>query len=119
VTSITHRGPPRAADDSSPDLHSRLATLLETSGNFSRALDVLESLRDVEPTYPNIATRIEGLRKQITAQSEAPAGSGSRSTNSRPAVFRSPKATSRTITATPRSLIRVSGPRESATKWPG
>jgi capsule polysaccharide export protein KpsE/RkpR len=56
--------------------------LLETSGNFSRALDVLESLRDVEPTYPNIATRIEGLRKQITAQSEAPAGSGSRSTNS-------------------------------------
>ena len=65
-----------SADDSSPDLHSRLATLLESSGDFPRALDVLESLRDAEPTYPNIATRIEGLRKKITAQTEPSAGSG-------------------------------------------
>ena len=65
-----------SADDSSPDLHSRLAALLETSGDFTRALDVLESLRDSEPTYSNIATRIEGLRKKITAQKHSPAKGG-------------------------------------------
>lgn len=65
-----------SAHDSSPDLHSRLATLLETSGEYSRALDVLESLRDNEPTYPNIATRIEGLRKKITAQNQSPGKAG-------------------------------------------
>ncbi|MBW2723646.1 MAG: protein kinase [Deltaproteobacteria bacterium] len=58
-----------SAGEGSPDLQSRLGALLETSGEFQRALDTLESLRDDEPTYPNIATRIEGLRKRITAQS--------------------------------------------------
>ena len=52
-----------------PDLLSRLGTLLETCGDTSRALEALESLRDDEPTYPNIASRIESLRKKITLQS--------------------------------------------------
>ncbi len=56
------------ADESSPDLQSRLASLLETSGEYNRALEVLEALRGQEPTYPNIASRIEGVRKKITAQ---------------------------------------------------
>jgi len=57
------------AGDPSPDLQSRLAGLLEASGQYERCLEVLEALRSDEPTYPEIATRIEGLRKKITAQS--------------------------------------------------
>jgi tRNA A-37 threonylcarbamoyl transferase component Bud32/lipopolysaccharide biosynthesis regulator YciM len=46
------------------DLHSRLAELVEQTGNNERALSLLEDLRRREPTYPNIATRIELLRKK-------------------------------------------------------
>ncbi|MGB0618831.1 MAG: protein kinase domain-containing protein [Myxococcota bacterium] len=49
------------------DTYSRLAELWENAGHFERALDVLEDLRRREPTFPNIAARIELLRKQRSA----------------------------------------------------
>ncbi|MFT5696005.1 MAG: tetratricopeptide (TPR) repeat protein [Myxococcota bacterium] len=77
-----------AAGDGSPDLYSRLATLLEASSEWQRALDVLESLRDDEPTYPNIAARIESLRKRVTAQSlSQSAGSRSNPNTAAPTAF--------------------------------
>ncbi|MCP5045508.1 MAG: protein kinase, partial [bacterium] len=77
-----------SAGETSPDLQCRLATLLETSGEYNRALDVLETLRDDEPTYPNIASRIEGLRKKITAQSlSQPTGSRTNPNTATPTAF--------------------------------
>lgn len=49
------------------DTYSRLAELWERAGQFERSLDVLEDLRRREPTFPNIAARIESLRKQRSA----------------------------------------------------
>lgn len=49
------------------DTYSRLAELWEQAGHFERALDVLEDLRRREPTFPNVAARIEMLRKQRSA----------------------------------------------------
>jgi tetratricopeptide (TPR) repeat protein len=49
------------------DLRSRLADLLERSGDPARALEVLEKLRQDEPTYPEISTRIETLRKRLSS----------------------------------------------------
>lgn len=81
-----------AAGDGSPDLQSRLGALLENSGEFKRALDVLESLRDNEPTYANIASRIEGLRKKITAQKLSQSQGGHSSPNTAtPTAFLSEK----------------------------
>jgi tetratricopeptide (TPR) repeat protein len=48
----------------SPDLYSHLAELLERDDECERAIEVLESLRHREPTYPHVATRIEALRKK-------------------------------------------------------
>ena len=49
------------------ETHSRLADLWEQAGHPERSLDVLEDLRRREPTFPNIAARIELLRKQRSA----------------------------------------------------
>jgi tetratricopeptide (TPR) repeat protein len=49
------------------ETYSRLAELWEQAGHPERALDVLEDLRRREPTFPNIAARIELLRKQRSA----------------------------------------------------
>ncbi|MAG30926.1 MAG: hypothetical protein CL908_08560 [Deltaproteobacteria bacterium] len=49
------------------DTYSRLADLWEQAGLTERALDVLQDLRRREPTFPNIAARIEVLRKQRSA----------------------------------------------------
>jgi tetratricopeptide (TPR) repeat protein len=49
------------------DTYSRLSELWEQAGHYERALDVLEDLRRREPTFPNIAARIEALRKQRSA----------------------------------------------------
>jgi len=54
------------SDESSPQLVFHLAELLEDLGDDERALDVFEILRDREPTYPKVATRIEGLRKKLS-----------------------------------------------------
>ena len=59
------------------DTYSRLAELWEQAGHPERALDVLEDLRRREPTFPNIAARIELLRKQRSASGHLYA-SGSR-----------------------------------------
>jgi len=52
---------------SDPDLRGRLAELLERGGDTPRALDVLEKLRQDEPTFPDIGTRIDALRKRLSA----------------------------------------------------
>ncbi len=60
-----------------PELRDRLAGLHEKSGHLDRALQVLEELRQLEPTWPNLATRIESVRKRITARSSGGRLSGS------------------------------------------
>ena len=60
------------------DTYSRLAELWENAGHFERALDVLEDLRRREPTFPNIAARIELLRKQRSATGQLYSTSGGR-----------------------------------------
>ncbi|MEZ4333258.1 MAG: protein kinase [Myxococcota bacterium] len=49
------------------DTYARLADCWEQAGHVERALGILEDLRRREPTYPNIASRIELLRKQRSA----------------------------------------------------
>jgi tetratricopeptide (TPR) repeat protein len=46
------------------ETYSRLAELWEQAAHLERALEVLEDLRRREPTFPNVASRIESLRKQ-------------------------------------------------------
>ena len=65
------------------DTYSRLAELWENAGHFERALDVLEDLRRREPTFPNIAARIELLRKQRSASGHL-YSSGSSRTSAEP-----------------------------------
>ena len=50
------------------DKYARLATLFENAGHIERAISVLEELRRQEPTYPNVASRIEVLRKQLSGE---------------------------------------------------
>ncbi len=45
----------------------RLAQLLEQSGDIERALLMLERVRRLDAAFPNIATRIEALRKRRSA----------------------------------------------------
>jgi tRNA A-37 threonylcarbamoyl transferase component Bud32 len=51
---------------SDPDLRGRLADLLERAGDTPRALEVLEKLRQDEPTFPDIGTRIDALRRRLS-----------------------------------------------------
>ena len=53
--------------DAPADTYARLASCWEQAGHTERALGILEDLRRREPTYPNIASRIEQLRKQRSA----------------------------------------------------
>ncbi len=55
-----------SAGGGSPELHYRLADLLEDAGEFDHALQVFEKLRDEAPTFPNVAGRIESLRKKLS-----------------------------------------------------
>jgi len=57
-----------APGSEAPELHLHLADLLDQEGEYERALAVLEKLRDREPTYPSVATRIETLRKKCSAR---------------------------------------------------
>jgi tetratricopeptide (TPR) repeat protein len=70
--------------DAPADLHSQLADLLEQEGDYDKALDVLSTLREQEPTYPSIATRIEELRKK---QSERDLGDTRNQSGSAPTAF--------------------------------
>jgi tetratricopeptide (TPR) repeat protein len=56
-----------SASETDPALRARLAELLERSGEPGRALEVLEKLREDEPTYPEISARIESLRKRVSS----------------------------------------------------
>jgi len=51
-----------------PTIYARLAELHEKAGDLESALDVLESLRMIDPTFPNLATRAEQLRKARSAK---------------------------------------------------
>jgi tRNA A-37 threonylcarbamoyl transferase component Bud32 len=43
-----------------------VAAQLADGGEYERALDLLEIVRSRDATYPNLATRIEGLRKRLS-----------------------------------------------------
>ncbi len=62
------RGPMSEVD---PSLRARLAELLERSGEPARAIEVLEKLREDEPTYPEVSTRIDSLRKRVSQARDA------------------------------------------------
>jgi len=67
------------SDGSSPDLQWRLSETLANAGHLERALSLLEELRRSEPTYPNLAARIEQLRKKrSTIQAASASGDGPR-----------------------------------------
>jgi tetratricopeptide (TPR) repeat protein len=55
-----------APDENAAQLEFHLAELLDETGEWARALRVLESLRGREPTHPHVASRIESLRKKLT-----------------------------------------------------
>jgi tetratricopeptide (TPR) repeat protein len=55
-------------DEVEPKMYSRLAELHEKAGDLESALDVLDALRQLDPTYPNLATRAEQLRKARSAK---------------------------------------------------
>ncbi|CAM9427634.1 unnamed protein product, partial [Discosporangium mesarthrocarpum] len=63
-----------APGEFAPALEIHLAELLEDSGESARALEVLGSLRDRDPTYPRVAGKIEALRKKISAASRRESG---------------------------------------------
>jgi len=69
------------------DTYSRLAELWENAGHFERALDVLEDLRRREPTFPNIAARIELLRKQRSASGHLYSSSSNRPSDAGATAF--------------------------------
>ncbi|MBK7948568.1 MAG: protein kinase [Deltaproteobacteria bacterium] len=56
-----------APGESAPGLELHLAELLEETHDYGRALEILQALREREPTYPNVASRIESLRKKLSA----------------------------------------------------
>ncbi len=66
-----------APDESAPQLELHWAELLAESGEAARALAVLEALREREPTFPGVATRIETLRKTLSMPSPARSGAAS------------------------------------------
>jgi serine/threonine-protein kinase len=61
---VNHQGIEQAPLESC----ERLATLLEESEEFERSLSVLEVMRQRDASYPNVATRIEELRKRVSQE---------------------------------------------------
>ncbi len=65
----------RRGEDQAPlEACDRLAQLLEESGESGRALDVLELIRRRDPTWPELATRIEELRKRRSREQHTDSG---------------------------------------------
>ncbi len=56
-----------APGESVPGLELHLAELLEETHEYARALEVLQTLRERDPTHANVASRIETLRKKLSA----------------------------------------------------
>ncbi|MCA9504794.1 MAG: protein kinase, partial [Myxococcales bacterium] len=52
--------------EQAPELELQWAELLEASDEPARALEVLGRLRDRDPTYPNVASRMESIRKKLS-----------------------------------------------------
>jgi tRNA A-37 threonylcarbamoyl transferase component Bud32 len=65
----------RGADAVPLSTCDRLARLLEEHEQFDRAIDVLDMIRRRDPTFPEVAARIEELRKQRLRQTSGPAAS--------------------------------------------
>ncbi len=76
-----------SANGGSPDLYFRLANLLENAEELDRALESFQQLRDSDPTYPEVAARIESLRKKITARKLADSRDGGGPRTSTPTAF--------------------------------
>jgi len=57
----------RGVEHAPLDVTDRLAQLLEESDDIETALEMLEIIRGRDATYPNVATRIEDLRKRRAA----------------------------------------------------
>jgi tRNA A-37 threonylcarbamoyl transferase component Bud32 len=57
-----------APSAATPDLQSHLAELFAKADEPQKALEALEALREREPTYANIASRIEALRKLVSGR---------------------------------------------------
>ncbi len=64
----------RGADQVPLETCDRLAGLLEKNGQHERAIDVLDIIRRRDATYPNVATRIEDLRKKRKEGNDEAAG---------------------------------------------
>jgi len=73
-------------DEVEAPIYSRLAELHEKSGDLESALDVLEALRQLDPTYPNLATRAEQLKKARSAKRQLDAHLLSDDTSMAPTV---------------------------------
>ena len=56
------------APTASPELRARLSELWERSGDLARALDSWEKLRLEEPAWPELSSRIDNLRKRLSAE---------------------------------------------------
>jgi tRNA A-37 threonylcarbamoyl transferase component Bud32 len=56
---------------------AQLAEMWERAEELERAIDALEVLRRSQPSHPNIATRIEALRKKLAQQVNASSGTSS------------------------------------------
>jgi len=67
----------RGADVITPDLLWRLAELWEKANEPGRALDVLEKLRQDEPTWPELGARIDALRRRLSSERTPPTGRAS------------------------------------------
>ncbi|HEY5657830.1 MAG TPA: protein kinase, partial [Myxococcota bacterium] len=61
----------QSADGVPVEAVDRLANMLEESGEYERALNVLERLRRRDASFPNVSTRIEGLRKRRSKENSA------------------------------------------------
>ena len=62
----------RSDADVPNDALDRLAAICEQTRQFDRALPLLEKLRMREATWPNIATRVEAMRKALATQTTNP-----------------------------------------------
>ncbi len=62
----------RPAADVPAEALDRLAALYEETREYERALDLLESLRTRDATWPNVASRVEAIRKLRSAQTTEP-----------------------------------------------
>ncbi len=71
------------ASSAAPELRARLAELWERSGELTRALESWEKLRLDAPTWPELSSRIDNLRKRLSAE-RTPGGSRTLSGTTQP-----------------------------------